>query len=121
MTPQTPADLIPHVRDHYRRILQRGRNGEVAAVMVLLLSPRLPSPARFGRYITSATSATIDWDGVLAEEWSGTERFLLATAASLWWSRRVDIDLSRLAYLDDGQYRLWLDMIEASRTSCLPG
>jgi hypothetical protein len=61
----------------------------------------------------------VDWDSVIAEPWSSTEYFLLATAAGLFRSRPTKVDVSRVAFLDDSQYALWLGMVIARRTGNL--
>jgi hypothetical protein len=104
------ADVIA-LRDRYLRE-DRG-SGEHAAVAVLLGYRPITTIDRFNRHVDSRG---VDWDAVLAKGWSSTEYFLLATAAGLFRSRRTEIDISRVGFLDLGQYTLWTAMIIACRT-----
>lgn len=92
-------------------------SGEHAAVAVFLTYARITASERFGRNVSAGG---IDWEKVLAEDWSSTERFLLGCAAGFWRSSHTDVDISRVGYLDDDQYALWQDMLTAVRTGRAP-
>lgn len=102
------------LRDRYLRYFREDRgDGEHATAAVLLGYHPITTLDRFHRHVDHHG---VDWDAVLAEGWSSTEYFLLATAAGLFRSRRTEVDISRVGFLDDGQYALWLAMIVARRT-----
>jgi len=92
-------------------------SGEHAAVAVLLAYEPVAAAAKFARH---AGSRGVDWDAVLAETWSPGERLLVATAAGLWSGRRTPVDISRAAFLDDAQYRVWQAMLAALRAGRVP-
>ncbi|MBO0817687.1 MAG: hypothetical protein J2P30_21365 [Actinobacteria bacterium] len=92
-------------------------SGEHAAVAVLLCHEPVAAAAKFCRY---ASGRGIDWDAVLAEAWSPAERLLIATAAGLWSGRRTPVDISRAAFLDDGQFAVWQAILTAHRTGQAP-
>ncbi len=92
-------------------------SGEHAAVAVLLAHEPVAAAAKFARH---AGSRGVDWDAVLAETWSPGERLLVATAAGLWSGRRTPVDISRAAFPDDTQYRVWRAMRPAHRAGRVP-
>ncbi|MBO0850322.1 MAG: hypothetical protein J2P20_12710 [Pseudonocardia sp.] len=89
-------------------------SGEHAAVAVLLCH----EPVAAAKFCRHASGRGIDWDAVLA--WSPAERLLIATAAGLWSGRRTPVDISRPAFLDDGQFAVWQMMLTAHRTGQAP-
>jgi hypothetical protein len=102
------------LRDRYLRLFREGRgDGEHAAAAVLLGYQPITRLDRFNHHVGHHG---VDWDAVLAEPWSFTEYFLLATATGLFRSRRTEVDISRAGFLDHGQYMVWLVMIVARRT-----
>jgi hypothetical protein len=92
-------------------------SGEHAALAVLLGHEPVAAAPKFCRH---ASTRGIDWDAVLAETWSPAERLLVATAAGLWSGRRTPVDISRAAFLDDGQFAVWQAMLTAHRTGQAP-
>jgi hypothetical protein len=106
-------DRVIALRDRYVRYFEEGRgDGEHAAVAVFLGYQPITRIDRFNRH---ADHHGVDWDQVLAEGWSSTEHFLLATAAGLFRSRRTEVNISRVGFLDHSQYTPWLAMIVACR------
>ena len=108
-------------RSHCAALADRYRSypgsGEHAAVAVLLTHEPVAAAAKFARH---AGSRGVDWDAVLAETCSPGERLLVATAAGLWSGRRTPVDISRAAFLDDAQYRVWQAMLAAHRAGRVP-
>ncbi len=92
-------------------------SGEHAAVAVLLSYEPVATAPKFCRH---ASARGIDWDAVLAEIWSTAERLLVATAARLWSGRRTPVDISRAAFLDEGQFAVWQAMLTAHLTGQAP-
>jgi len=92
--------------------------GEAAAVAVLLGFEPIASRREFARHVTMGG---VGWDKVLGEPaWSEGERFLIATAAGLWTGCAHGADVSRVPFLDDEFYAVWLAMVTASRTGKVP-
>lgn len=110
----SPADVAA-LRESYIR--QDAGSGEHAAVAVFLGYEEIAARPEFHRH---ADRGGVDWAAVLGEGWSSTERFLIASAAALWGVRAGGVDLSRVAYLGERQYKLWLAMLSARRTGRLP-
>ncbi len=107
---------VAALREAYTR--QDAGSGEHAAVAVLLGFARIAGDERFGR---RARRSGVDWVAVLADRtWSPAERFVVATAAGLWSGRRTEVDISRVAFLDEGFYAVWLAMLAARRTGRVP-
>jgi len=92
-------------------------SGEHAAVAVFLGYGPVSATPRFHRH---ADRAGVDWAGVLGEGWSSSERFLVCSAAALWGARLGGVDLSRVAFLGEFQYRLLLAMLAARRSGQVP-
>ncbi len=105
---------VAALRERCIRECARERWGEAAAVAVFPGCERITSDGRFHRH---ADSDGVAWDAVLADRtWSPAERFLIATAAALWTGRRTGADMSRIGFLDDGFFAVWLAMVTAART-----
>ena len=92
-------------------------SGEHATVAVLLAHEPVAAAVKFARH---TGLRGVDWNAVLAETWSAGERLLVATAAGLWSGRRTTVDISRAAFLDDAQYRVWQAMLTAHRAGRAP-
>lgn len=121
-TSTTACSMIPaqmaSLRDEYLGACSRQPWGEAAAVAVLLGFEALASDGRLAR---RTSSSGVDWDAVLDDRtWSPSERFLVATAAGLWRGRRTQADISRVPFLDDAFFAVWLDMVTAARTGRVP-
>lgn len=110
---------IAALREQYVRQTSREPWGEAAAVAVLLGFEPIASDNRLARH---ADRDGIAWDAVLADKtWSTGERFLIATTAGAWKGRRTQVDISRVAYLDDAFFSVWIDIIFACRHGHIPG
>jgi hypothetical protein len=113
-----PASVAA-LRQEYIRKSGRSRWGEAAAVAVLLGFEPIAADPRFARHVRREG---IDWDRLLGvRSWSPAERFLIATAAGLWKGSRTDVDISRVAYLDDDFLATWTAMIQAALHGHVPG
>jgi hypothetical protein len=109
---------VAHLRQEYIRQTTGQPWGEAAAVAVLLGFEPVAGDNRLARH---AGRDGIDWDAVLADKtWSTGERFLIATAAGAWSGRRTQVDISRVAYLDDDFFSTWIDIIFACRHGHVP-
>jgi hypothetical protein len=109
---------IAFLRREYIRQSAGQRWGEAAAVAVLLGFEPIAGNERLARH---ASRDGIEWDAVLADKsWSTGERFLLATAAGAWTGRRTQVDISRVAHLDDAFFSAWIDIIFACRHGQVP-
>ncbi|HEX7164382.1 MAG TPA: hypothetical protein VF223_24455 [Trebonia sp.] len=109
---------IAYLRQEYIRQSTVQPWGEAAAVAVLLGFEPIAGDNRLARH---ADRDGIDWDDVLADKtWSTGERFLIATAAGAWNGRRTQVDISRVAYLDDAFFGTWIDIIFACRHGQVP-
>ena len=92
--------------------------GEAAAVAVLLGHEPIASRPEFARHVTMSG---VNWAKVLEEPaWWPEARFLIATAAGLWTGRLQLADISRIPFLDGGEYEVWLAMVMASRPGKVP-
>ena len=104
---------IAYLRQEYIRQSTGQPWGEAAAVAVLLGFEPIASDNRLARH---ASRDGIEWDAVLADKtWSTGERFLIATAAGAWTGRRTQVDISRVAFLDDTLFGTWIDIVFACR------
>lgn len=109
---------VAFLRREYTRQSSGQPWGEAAAVAVLLGFEPVAADDRLARHVGRGG---IDWGAVLADEtWSTGERFLIATAAGAWSGRRTQVDISRVAYLDDSFFSTWLDIVFACRHGHVP-
>ncbi len=109
---------VAALREDLTRSLLGGPWGEAAAVVVLLDFKPIAGNPRFARH---ADRGGVHWDAVLAENWSASERFLIATAAGLWGGRAYGADVSWVPFLGDDFFAVWQAMVTASRTGKAPG
>lgn len=113
-------DGVAALREDLARSLTGGPWGEAAAVAVLLdFTPIAGNP----KFIQHISRGGVGWTAALTEEnWSEGERFLIATAASLWSGRgrAYGADVGQIPFLDDDFYGVWLAMVTASRTGKVP-
>uniref|UniRef100_UPI003F496D92 hypothetical protein n=1 Tax=Nonomuraea sp. CA-251285 TaxID=3240002 RepID=UPI003F496D92 len=92
-----------------------GGSGEHAAIAVLLAHPAAHNP----RFVRHVDRSGIDWSDVLDEDWSETQDFLLRVAAGLW-GYGAKVDMKWVAWLDEDQYKLFQDMLQARLTGRVP-
>ena len=113
------TDDVAALRANLARSLAGGPWGEAAAVAVLLDFAPIAGNPKFAGYVDRVS---VNWTGVLTEHWSSGERFLIATAASLWGGRGLPYgaDVGQIPFLDDDFYEVWLAMVTASRTGKVP-
>jgi len=109
---------VAKLRAEYVTACAATRWGEAAAAVVLLGFEPVATRREFTRRVTMGG---VHWPDVLAEPaWSEGERFLIATAAGLWTGRAHGADVSRVPFLSDDFYAVWLAMVTASRTGKVP-